>query len=380
MDEYRLINDLKGISIQQYKTDVGFRTLVEGVNENLYVIPKYQRKYRWVKDQVVSLVESLILGLPIPPIYTCRNKKNQLEILDGQQRILSLFFYYIGYYLNVKKNNSIDFTEIEIEGCSFKDALTKKLELEDLHIQLKGEKKEFNADYANLPAEMKRRVDYTSITVIEIRIDDENQRTKILTKIFGNLNAKGSLLSAQELRNGIYICDFYNMLRDYNKYNNKWRKIWGKEDAKERDMETLLRLCALKKHVRIERKKLNEFEFVIEDYESSFEKMLDRFSEAVMTFDNKQIGEYKNSLSQFLGLYDLNVRKHSKVTLLESFYVVYEKLGVNKPVTSEICNKILSDSRYKSYTRQGTVKMKSMNARWKRVYEIWVGDDEPYCE
>ena len=61
-----MLEDLKGISIQQYKTDVGFRTLVEGVNENLYIIPKYQRKYRWSKEQVTSLVESLIRGLPIP--------------------------------------------------------------------------------------------------------------------------------------------------------------------------------------------------------------------------------------------------------------------------------------------------------------------------
>ena len=68
-----LFSTLKKISIQQYKTDVGFRTLVESVNENLYIIPKYQRKSRWSKEQVVSLIESLICGLPIPPIYTCRN-------------------------------------------------------------------------------------------------------------------------------------------------------------------------------------------------------------------------------------------------------------------------------------------------------------------
>ena len=67
-----LLNTIKNVSIQQYKTDVGFRTLVEGVNENLYIIPKYQRKYRWSKEQVTALVESLICGLPIPPIYTCR--------------------------------------------------------------------------------------------------------------------------------------------------------------------------------------------------------------------------------------------------------------------------------------------------------------------
>ena len=103
-----LFSTLKKISIQQYKTDVGFRTLVESVNENLYIIPKYQRKYRWSKEQVVSLIESLICGLPIPPIYTCRNEDNQLEILDGQQRVMSLFFYYIGYYLNKKKNSCIN--------------------------------------------------------------------------------------------------------------------------------------------------------------------------------------------------------------------------------------------------------------------------------
>ena len=102
------VNDLRETGIQQYKTDVGFRTLVESVNENLYIIPKYQRKYRWTKDQVDSLVESLIYGLPIPPIYTCRNSENQLEILDGQQRIMSLFFYYIGYYLDNRKNSSVE--------------------------------------------------------------------------------------------------------------------------------------------------------------------------------------------------------------------------------------------------------------------------------
>ena len=188
-----MMSDLKRISIQQYKTDVGFRTLVEGVNENLYIIPKYQRKYRWSRDQVIALVESLIRDLPIPPIYTCRNRENQLEILDGQQRILSLFFYYIGYYLDRKKNNSVDFSEIQAENCTFKEALINQLQLEELHIQLKNEdEKEFNADYADLPMEMKRRIDYTSITVIEIKIDAEEQRTKVLRKIFENLNAKGS--------------------------------------------------------------------------------------------------------------------------------------------------------------------------------------------
>ena len=376
MSEHRSRNNMGGISIQQYKTDVGFRTLVEGVNENLYIIPKYQRKYRWSKEQVISLVESLIRGLPIPPIYTSRNDRNQLEILDGQQRILSLFFYYIGYYLDRKKNNSVDFSEIEIEGKSFKEALKDQFALEELHIRLMEEGgEEVSVDYADLPVEMKRRIDYTSITVIEIKINDEGQRTKVLRKIFENLNAKGSLLTQQELRNGIYVCDFYNMLQNYNRHNEKWRKIWGKEDAAERDMEMLLRLCALRRYTGIKRKDAGNFDFTIEEYHSSYGKLLDEFSETAMKFSADQIEEYQNSLVHFFDLFEVNITQSSKVALLESFYIVYEKLGVDKPITSAIYEQILKDSKYISHARQGTVKMKSMNERWKTVYEIWVRHD-----
>lgn len=88
MSENDLIKYLGEMTVQQYKTDIGFRTLVESVNDNLYIIPKYQRKYRWSKEQVIGLVESLLRVLPIPPIYTYRNENNQLEILDGQQRVM----------------------------------------------------------------------------------------------------------------------------------------------------------------------------------------------------------------------------------------------------------------------------------------------------
>ena len=97
-----------------------------------------------------------------------------------------------------------------------------------------------------------------------------------------------------------------------------------------------------------------------------------------MKFDKNQIKEYRNSLSCFFDLFKVNVTQSSKVALLESFYIVYEKLGVHKPVISVIYNKILHDPRYISHARQGTVKMKSMNERWKTVYEIWSGDDKSY--
>lgn len=371
MAEYEIMKNIGGITIQQYKTDVGFRTLVESVNENLYVIPKYQRKYRWSKEQVIALVESLICGLPIPPIYTCRNAQNQLEILDGQQRIMSLFFYYIGYYLNKKKNSCINFSDLVVGNHSFKEALLEQFDLEELHINLKGKQgKSVNVDYANLPVEMKRRIDYTSITIIEIKVDDETRKTEILRQIFANLNRGGTLLSAQEQRNGIYACEFYEMLQNFNRKDLLWRKIWGREDAKEKDLEVLLRLCALRKYVRVKENVLN-YDFVIEGYKSSYTDMLDRFSEEAMIFDTEQINEYRKSLSDFMKLFQVSYKQSSKVALLESFYVVYEKMGVQKAITNKICNSILDSERYIACAKQGTVQMKSMNERWKTTYEIW---------
>ena len=78
---------------------------------------------------MVALVDSLLNGFPIPPIYTCRNKENQLEILDGQQRVMSLFFYYIGYFLKVGKNSAVDFSALEMLNESFSDMLFKNLSM-----------------------------------------------------------------------------------------------------------------------------------------------------------------------------------------------------------------------------------------------------------
>lgn len=377
MSENGFMDRLKGTGIQQYKTDVGFRTLVESVNENMYVIPKYQRKFRWSKEQVVSLAESLICGLPIPPVYACRNEKNQLEILDGQQRVMSLFFYYIGYYLDVTKNNAINFSEIAAGNDSFQNALMSQYELKELHIQLKGEdEKLVNVDYAGLPAAVKRRIDYTAITVIEIKIDDVRQRSKVLRQIFANLNKGGSLLSPQEQRNGIYSCSFYDMLQDLNRNEKSWRRIWGREDAKENDMETLLRLCAMRRYVKVKESGLTGFDFAIDGYQSSYVKLLDRFSEDVMEFEDGQIAEYRKSLIHFFRLFDVPAVQSSKVALMESFYVVYEKMGVGRQITPEIYYRVLKSPGYIKNTRQGTVNMKRMNERWKIVYDIWTRDDK----
>lgn len=375
MEENRIAEFLQETTVQQYKSDIGFRTLVESVNDNMYIIPKYQRKYRWSREQVVSLVESLLKGLPIPPIYTCRNSYNQLEILDGQQRVMSLFFYYIGCFMNKRTDSAINFSDLEVGDLSFEEALKKQYELEELHISL-GEGK-INADYKALPVEVRRKVDYTAITVIEIKISREDKRPEVLQTIFANLNKNGALLSRQEQRNGIYVCEFYDMLQEFNKKNEKWRKLWGREDSKDRDLEMLLRFCALRKYVSCSRRyKKAGADFTIKGYYRSYAEMLDVFSKEAMSFGEEEIKNYRESLGQFVELFEMNTVMSARAPLMEGFYIVYEKLNVRKKITKALLDRVQNTRKYKENSRQRTVNIRKMKARWNIVDEIWRGFSE----
>ena len=155
------------ISIQQYKTDMGFKALAEGVHDNLFVIPEYQRKYRWTKQQVEELATSLLRDLPIPPIYAFRNENGQLEILDGQQRVMSLYFYYIGRFFADTQQNVFDYRELDIDHTSnFEEALAKKYDIVPTKFYMIFGKEKCDITYATLPKDIKRKVDYTTISVV----------------------------------------------------------------------------------------------------------------------------------------------------------------------------------------------------------------------
>lgn len=351
-------------TVQQYKSDVAFKTLVEGINDNLYFIPKYQRKFRWTQEQVQRLARSLVKGYPIPPIYAYRNGDGQLEILDGQQRLMSLYFYYIGKFIHPKEASAIDYRRLEVANKKYQEVLEENFNLIEMVTYLDEEEKQ-DISYQKLPVEWKRRVDYTTITVIELRWDNLENRPVDLQNIFSNLNAEGTLLSAQELRNGIYDCPFYDMLRDMNSENGNWRKIVGRESNTEDDMEFLLRLCTVQKNVEY-----TDGIFVIKNYHSRYSEWLDEFSEGAMKMENQEVEYYKNILEDFLGRFQLKKVLGLQKALIESLFVVIEKAFLDVTITQDMIDKILSSDSYQDNTQQGTVQKGKMNERWKGVYEI----------
>lgn len=58
--------------------------------KELEISPNYQRLYRWTESQKTKFVESLLLGIPIPPIFVFQKTSGTWELIDGVQRISTL--------------------------------------------------------------------------------------------------------------------------------------------------------------------------------------------------------------------------------------------------------------------------------------------------
>ena len=62
------------------------------------VIPDFQRDFVWTMKQSSLLIESFLLGLPVPPVFLYIDEDNKSLVIDGQQRILSVVYFFEGYF------------------------------------------------------------------------------------------------------------------------------------------------------------------------------------------------------------------------------------------------------------------------------------------
>ena len=73
--------------------DFNVKTIFDYLEAGVIKIPLFQRNYVWNLIQASKLIESLILGLPIPQIFLYEEGRNKLLVIDGQQRLLSIYYF-----------------------------------------------------------------------------------------------------------------------------------------------------------------------------------------------------------------------------------------------------------------------------------------------
>ena len=63
-----------------------------------HMIPGFQRGYVWDKKKASRFIESLLLGLPVPQVFLFEKSRNDLWVIDGQQRLMSIYFFSEGRF------------------------------------------------------------------------------------------------------------------------------------------------------------------------------------------------------------------------------------------------------------------------------------------
>lgn len=170
-------------SVRQANTtalDVSFNEIMDmWESKELDIQPDYQRLFRWTNAQQSRFIESLLLEMPVPPIFVIEEESNKYQLIDGLQRISS--------YLHLRG-------KLEAPQANPAVALGDLLVLEDCDIvpELNG------LTYDDLPTALQIRLKRRFIRMEVVR-KETDRRFKY--HMFKRLNTGGETLSAHQVRN-----------------------------------------------------------------------------------------------------------------------------------------------------------------------------------
>jgi len=195
---------------------------------DLEINPAFQRFFRWSEAQKVRLIESILLGIPLPSIFVAQRDDGVWDLVDGLQRVSTIL-----YFMNELKNEEGNVAD------SLKLTATEYLPLME-GVVWKGEENELDSSLKRL---FKREK-------LEIKIIKKESDTSTKFELFQRLNTGGSQLSDQEVRNCLLIMlneEFYKILVDLSKDQNFNETIGITERLYEEryEMELILRLLSL---------------------------------------------------------------------------------------------------------------------------------------
>ncbi len=215
-------NMSKSIKTDDYQMSIGeLATLYK--DGDLNISPVYQRLFRWDIEQQSMLIESLFLQIPIPPIYVFQDEDGKWSLIDGQQR-LSTIFKFMGI-LKPRDENQDNY-----DDCCEREPLTKTKFLP----ALEGKYWEDEDEEKSLTEAQRRYIKRSKILIIII---DKSSDSFAQYEMFQRLNTGGSHLSPQEIRNCILVMkneEVYNTLKKLSEVENFMNAVpISEKDAEE---------------------------------------------------------------------------------------------------------------------------------------------------
>lgn len=275
------------------------------------IVPFYQRKFVWKIEQASRLIESFLIGLPVPQVFFYVNDEDTLEIIDGQQRIMSIKYFFEGY-----------FDEPDAYG-------KRKV------FRLKGlsDTNSYNGKtFAELDKKDQRKLKNATLRAINIRQLAPSTRNDCVFHIFQRLNTGGTQLKPQEIRNAVYRGKIVQALQDLNE-DRHWLNILGFKSPhkNQRDVELILRLFGLYQNW--------------DNYEKPMISFLNHTMSENKDFSSEKAKSFVKKFNQVAEIIDKNIEKPFRpkgvintamldaifIALLESDHLSVDKLKENYP-------------------------------------------------
>lgn len=150
-------------------TNITVELLVSRIRHNeIDLEPDFQRSFVWKAERQSRLIESLLLRIPIPVFYVAADENENWLVVDGVQRMFTIFNY-----------------------------VTDRFPLNRLEYLEKFDQKK----YSELPRPMQRRIGESELVV---NVIDPETPEDVMFNIFHRINTGGITLNGQEIRNALH--------------------------------------------------------------------------------------------------------------------------------------------------------------------------------
>lgn len=308
IDEYELTSS---------PNDFNVSTIFSFIESGAVKIPAFQRNYVWDLKRASRLIESLIIGLPVPQVFLYEEARNSFLVVDGQQRLMTIYYFIKGRFPRVQKRAELrrvfdEFGQIPDSYLLDNDYFeTFKLRLPEVS---EGVPNKFSGKSYETLNEYSVQLDLRTIRNIIVKQVKPSDDNSSIYEMFNRLNTGGTTLSPQEIRTSLYHSPTLSKLIAIN-MDVPWRAIirQSQPDLHMRDVEVLLRAAAMWRQG--------------ETYRPSMAKFLNKFAATAQGYSPAETSELASALEWFFSVVDEDMaavlrseRQKLVVTLFESVF------------------------------------------------------------
>ncbi|WCG21843.1 DUF262 domain-containing protein [Vagococcus lutrae] len=341
-------------------------------------IPDMQRGFVWDHVQASKLIESILMGLPLPSLFLIKQDDGSYLVVDGLQRITSIHAF--------KYNKRLPNSKPNVAGFSLKG----------VNGELEGK------TYSDLEEEsplVVDRFDMGTINVIEFK-QNKPEYEEAMYSLFERLNSGGTTLSDQQIRNSVYYGTFNKQLNQFSK--NNIEKYFSPKSISNMDpsehvlrsisvydllnphftrnmkidtsriiYKKLLNKTAEKYHIefkKIERDMTQNFE----DHENKIGLMFEEYKEAIVSIERIFMSD---AFKRYDSIDKVFTNRFSPIifeSLIVSYLLFKDEYSLSD--TKEIIEKykgIFEDGKeYEDYFTQGTGQIKNMIGRVETMKRV----------